>query len=61
MSYEPGSTQCRGLIAAKDNLLSAMNSLNKIENIDHIQLKLKEIYRELDEIHEGRKIIENEL
>ncbi len=60
MPYEPGSTQCRGLIAAKENLLSAMNSLNKIENIEHLQLKLKEIYKEIDEIHEGRKILENE-
>ncbi len=61
MSYEPGSTQCRGLITAKDNLLSAMNALNKIDNIDHIHMKLKEIYRELDEIHESRKVIENEI
>ncbi len=61
MPYEPGSTQCRGLIAAKENLISAMNSLNKIENIDHIHCKLKEIYKELDDIHEGRKIIENEI
>ena len=61
MPYEPGSTQCRGLIAAKENLLSAMNSLSKIENIEHIQAQLKEIYKELDQIHEGRKVIENEL
>ena len=61
MSYEPGSTQCRGLIAAKENLLGAMNSLNRIENIDHIQIQLKQIYKELDEIHEGRKILENEV
>ncbi len=61
MPYEPGSPQCRGLIAAKENLLSAMNSLNKIENVDHIQTQLKQIYKELDEIHEGRKVIENEL
>ena len=60
MPYEPGSTQCLGLIAAKENLLNAMSSLNNIENIGHIHLKLKEIYKELDAIHEGRKIIENE-
>ncbi len=61
MPYEPGSTQCRGLIAAKESLLTAMSSLNKIENIDHIHSQLKEIYKELDEMHEGRKILENEV
>ena len=61
MSYEPGSPQCLGLIAAKDSLLSAMHSLSKISNIEHIRQQLKEIYKELDEIHEGRKVIENEL
>ncbi len=60
MPYEPGSTQCRGLIAAKENLISAMNSLSKIENIDHIQKQLKDLYKELDDIHEARKVIENE-
>ncbi len=61
MSYEPGSTQCRGLIAAKDNILAAMSSLKKIEDIDHIHIQLKQIYQELDQIHDGRKIIEKEV
>ena len=60
MPYEPGSQQCRGLIAAKENLINAMSSLRNIENIDHIHDQLKELYKELDEIHEGRKVIENE-
>ena len=60
MSYEPGSIQCRGLIAAKESLLSAINSLSKIENTIHITDQLKKLYRELDEMHEGRKILENE-
>ena len=61
MPYEPGSTQCLGLIAAKESLLKAMTSLHNIENIAHIHSQLKAIYKELDEIHEGRKIIENEV
>ena len=61
MPYEPGSIQCRGLIAAKENLLSAINSLSKIDNTNHIKDQLKQIYRELDEMHEGRKVLENEL
>ena len=60
MPYEPGSPQCRGLITAKENLLSAMKSLQKIENIEHIDTQLREIYKELDDIHEGRKALENE-
>ena len=34
---------------------------SKIDNIDHINSQLKEIYKELDEIDEGRKIIEKEI
>ena len=61
MTYEPGSKECRGLIAAKESILVAIGSLKEIENIDHINLQLKSIYKELDEIHEGRKVIENEV
>ncbi len=60
MTYEPGSKQCRGLIGAKESLLVAMRSLKEIDNIEHINLQLKNIYKELDEIHEGRKVLENE-
>ncbi len=61
MPYEPGSTQCRGLISAKESLIFAMSSLKNIENIEHIHVKLKEIYKELDQIHEGRKVLEREI
>ncbi len=61
MPYEPGSKQCSGLITAKDSLLAAISALNKLENVEHIQTQLKKIYQELDEIHEGRKMIENEI
>ena len=61
MPYEPGSTQCLGLISAKENILSALTALNKVEKLDHIRSQLREIYKELDKIHEGRKIIENEI
>ncbi len=58
MSYEPGSPECRTLIEAKENLISAMKSLSKIKNLDHIQKGLKEIYNELEELHESRRIKE---
>ena len=41
MSFEAGSTECRGLIEAKESIIKAMNSLGSIENLDHIQRKLK--------------------
>ena len=55
MSYEAGSTECRGLIEAKESLIKAMNSLSTIKNKDHIQKKLREIYNELEQLHETRR------
>ena len=59
MSYEAGSPQCRGLIEAKESLIKAMNSLNAIKNLDHIQEKLREIYNELEQVHEYRRVKES--
>ena len=55
MSSEAGSTQCRGLIEAKESLLKAMNSLGSIENVDHIQKILLDLYNELEQLHESRR------
>ncbi len=55
MSYEPGSQECRLLIEAKENLLSAMKSLSKIEDIKSIQSQLMSIYNELEKLHEVRR------
>ena len=59
MSSEAGSTQCRGLIEAKESLLKAMTSLGSIDNLDHIQKTLREIYNELEKLHESRRIKES--
>ena len=59
MSYEAGSTECRGLIEAKESLIKAMNSLGSIENVDHIQRSLREIYNQLEQLHESRRIEES--
>ncbi len=59
MSYEAGSTECRGLIEAKESLIKAMNSLGAIKNLDHIQKSLREIYNELELLHESRRIKES--
>ena len=59
MSYEAGSTECRGLIEAKECLLKAMNSLGGIKNLDHIQKTLLEVYNDLEKLHETRRIKES--
>ncbi len=59
MSSEAGSTQCRGLIEAKENLLQAINSLGVIENSDHIKKTLREVYNELEQLHDSRRIKES--
>ena len=58
MSYEAGSKECRHLIEAKDSLLSAMESLSKINSTDVLQIQIKEIYNKLEIMHDKRKKIE---
>ena len=55
MSPEAGSTQCRGLIEAKESLIKAMNSLGAIEKTEQIQQTLRDIYNELEILHESRR------
>ena len=59
MSYEAGSTECRGLIEAKESLIKAMKSLGAIENLDHIQKLLRDVYNELEQLHESRRVKES--
>ena len=58
MSYEAGSKECRHLIEAKESLLSAMESLSKINSTDVLQIQIKEIYNKLEVMHDKRKQIE---
>ena len=55
MSSEAGSTQCRALIEAKESLIKAMNSLGAIEKTEQIQQTLRDIYNELEILHESRR------
>ncbi len=59
MSYEPGSLECRLLIEAKENLLNAMKPLSKIKDVEQIKNQLLEIYKELDNMHEVRRVEES--
>ena len=58
MSYEAGSKECRHLIDAKENLLSALESLSNINSTDVLQIQIKEIYNKLEIMHDKRKEIE---
>ena len=60
MSYEAGSKECRHLIEAKENLLSALESLNKISSTDSLQIQLKDVYNTLEDMHDKRRKIESE-
>ena len=59
MSYEAGSKECRKLIAAKESLLLAMESLSSIASTDDLQIQIKEIYNTLEEMHDNRRDIES--
>ncbi len=55
MAYEAGSAQCRNLIEAKENLIKVMQSLDGIMDAKHLNDQIKEIYLELEEMHERQK------
>ena len=55
MSYEPGSPECRSLIDAKENILNAMSSLNRIDETSDIRTQLLNIYNKLESMHEARR------
>ena len=59
MSYEAGSKECMYLIDSKESILSAMESLSKINATENIQVQLKDIYNKLEELHEKRRVIED--
>ena len=59
MSYEAGSKECRHLIEAKESLLSALDALSNMSSTDLIQIQIKEIYNELEQMHDNRKKIES--
>ena len=59
MSYEAGSKECRNLIDAKENLLSALESLSSISSTEPLQLQIREIYKTLEKMHDNRRDIES--
>ena len=52
MIYEPGTMECRILIDAKDKLMDMQINLATLEGTGEIVQQLKEIYQDLDYMHE---------
>ncbi len=61
MSYESGSLECRRLVETKENLIKIMQTIDSLKNAEHINLKLKEIYSEIEEMHQKRIKLEFKL
>jgi hypothetical protein len=55
MIYEPGTMECRSLIDAKDGLLEVQKHLSNLEGTSEILNQLKEMYKDLDYMHECLK------
>ncbi len=55
MPYEPGSTDCRLLIDAKQHLEEAIRTLSGLPHTDHIQRQLKAVYRQLEGMHDLKR------
>ena len=60
MSYESGSLECRRLVETKENLIQIMQALDCLKDVDHLKDKFNEIYKEIEEMHEKRRVLENE-
>ena len=55
MIYEPGTMECRILIDAKDKLMDMQVNLATLDGTSETIAQLKEIYKDLDHIHETIK------
>ena len=56
MIYEPRTMECRILIDAKAKLLDLQVNLSTLKGTSEIVEQLKEIYKDLEYMHEAEKI-----
>ena len=56
MIYEPGTMECRILIDAKDKLMDMQVNLSTLDGTGEIVQQLKEIYEDLEYMHENVRI-----
>ncbi|MFL0768319.1 MAG: hypothetical protein AB8E87_12745 [Prochlorococcus sp.] len=55
MTYEPGTTDCRLLIEAKENVEGALRSLKGLPQTDHIRRQLVAVYNQLEGMHDLKR------
>jgi hypothetical protein len=55
MSYEPGSGECRVLITSKEQIETMLLSLGKLEGTTDILQQLREVYGQLELLHDQRR------
>lgn len=55
MTYEPGTTDCRMLIEAKEHIQGALRSLSELPRTEHIRLQLVSVYKQLEGMHDLKR------
>ena len=56
MGTEPGTIDCYVFIDSKEKIEKILFNLSKIDKTEHICDQLKSIYKQIDGIHELKKI-----
>ena len=56
MGTEPGTIDCYIFIDSKEKIAKILFNLSKIDNTEHICDQLKSIYKQIDGMHELKKI-----
>ena len=55
MTYEPGTTDCRLLIEAKEHVEGALRSLKGLPKTEHIRSQLVAVYNQLEGMHDLKR------
>ena len=56
MRYEPGSIDCHVFLECKEQIERMLLRLHKVENTEHISDQLQPIYKEIEGMHELKKV-----
>ena len=56
MQYEPGTVDCHVFIECKEQIEKMLIRLCKVENTQHICNQLRSIYKQIEGMHELKRI-----
>ncbi len=56
MQYEPGTIDCHVFMECKDQIEKMLLRLYKIDNAEHICDQLQSVYKQIEGMHELKKI-----